>query len=167
VIFGSKSPHRPPTPVARSASPRCRIQSSELEFFTSHTNLSVATIGCTKGIESQSSDEVRRGTLHGHTPPVSNVFHSFPQLQDHRFSLRGDQPQSGQRMRGSDGFRLFSSSSSGSKTTDDLAASFKRVEVPARRTADSESGEVPRGASIPRHHSPRNDPGAHGIAPHL
>ena len=30
-------------------------------------------------------------------------------------------------MRGSDGFRLFSSSSSRSKTTDDLATSFKRV----------------------------------------
>ena len=44
----------------------------------------------------------------GHTPPVSNVFHSFPQLQDHRSSLRGDQPQSGQRMRGPDGSRLFS-----------------------------------------------------------
>ena len=28
----------------------------------------------------------------GHTPPVSNVFHSWPQLQDQRSSLRGDQP---------------------------------------------------------------------------
>jgi hypothetical protein len=46
----------------------------------------------------------------GQTPPVSNVFHSFPQEQDHRSSLRGDQPQSGQRMRGSDGLWLFSSS---------------------------------------------------------
>jgi hypothetical protein len=39
----------------------------------------------------------------GHTPPVSNVFHSQPQVQDHLSSLRGDQPQSGQRMRGSEG----------------------------------------------------------------
>jgi hypothetical protein len=43
----------------------------------------------------------------GATPPVSNVFHSCPQLQDHRSSLRGDQPQSGQRMRGPIGSRLF------------------------------------------------------------
>ena len=63
-------------------------------------------------------------------PPVSNVFHSCPQSQDHRSSLWGDQPQSGQRMRGSDGSRFFSLSSSRSKTTDDLATTFKGVEVP-------------------------------------
>ena len=32
-------------------------------------------------------------------PPVSNVFHSCPQVQHQQSSLRGDQPQSGQRMR--------------------------------------------------------------------
>src|SRR6266699_1927954 len=50
-------------------------------------------------------------------PPVSNVFHSFPQEQVQRSSLRGDHPHSGQRMRGPEG--LFASSSSRSKTTDD------------------------------------------------
>src|SRR5438034_9318045 len=59
----------------------------------------------------------------GHTPPVSNVFHSCPQLQDQRSSFWGDQPQSGHRMRGPDGPRLFSGSSSRSKTTDDLGGS--------------------------------------------
>lgn len=48
----------------------------------------------------------------GHTPPVSNVFHSKPQVQNHLSCLRGDQSQSGQRMRGgSDSPGLFSSSS--------------------------------------------------------
>ena len=65
----------------------------------------------------------------GQTLPVSNVFHSCPQSQDHRFSLRRVQSQSGQRMRGLEGSRLFSGSSSRSKTTDDLATSFKTVEV--------------------------------------
>ena len=31
------------------------------------------------------------------TPPVSNVFHWCPQVQNHLSSLRGDQAQSGQR----------------------------------------------------------------------
>jgi hypothetical protein len=31
------------------------------------------------------------------TPPVSKVFHSCPQVQDQRSSLRGDQPHCGQR----------------------------------------------------------------------
>jgi hypothetical protein len=31
-------------------------------------------------------------------PPVSNVFHSFPHVQNHLSSLRGDQPQSVQRI---------------------------------------------------------------------
>ena len=39
---------------------------------------------------------------------MSNVFHKWPQLQDQRSSLRGDQPQSGHRMRGPDGSRLLS-----------------------------------------------------------
>jgi len=44
----------------------------------------------------------------GHTPPVSNVFHICPQLQDQRSSFRGDQPHRGQRMRGPEGSRPFS-----------------------------------------------------------
>jgi len=44
----------------------------------------------------------------GHTPPVSKVFHSWPQLQDDRSFLLGDHPQSGHRMRGPQGSRLFS-----------------------------------------------------------
>jgi hypothetical protein len=51
-------------------------------------------------------------------PPVSNVFHSCPQLQDHLSSLRGDQSQSGQQMRGGSDSPDFSSSSSRSDTTD-------------------------------------------------
>jgi len=57
----------------------------------------------------------------GHTPPHSKVFHECPHVQNQRSSLRGDQPQSGHRMRGPDGRRLFSWSTSRSKTTDDLA----------------------------------------------
>jgi hypothetical protein len=53
----------------------------------------------------------------GHTPPVSNVFHRCPQLHDHRSSLRGDQPQSGHRIRGPDGSLPSPLSISGSKTT--------------------------------------------------
>ena len=30
----------------------------------------------------------------GQTPPVSNEFHSCPQVHNHRSSLRGDQPHS-------------------------------------------------------------------------
>ena len=48
----------------------------------------------------------------GHIPPVSNVFHSFPHVQNHLSSLRGNQPQSGQRMRGGSEVPGFSSSSS-------------------------------------------------------
>jgi hypothetical protein len=44
----------------------------------------------------------------GHTPPVSNVFHRWPQSQNQRSSLRGDQPQSGHRIRGPDGSWLLS-----------------------------------------------------------
>ncbi len=65
----------------------------------------------------------------GHTPPVSNVFHSWPQLQDQRSSFWGDQPQSGHRMRGPDGSRLFSWSSSRSKTMDDLVESSARAHM--------------------------------------
>jgi len=63
------------------------------------------------------------------TPPVSKVFHSLPQVQDHLSSLRGDQPHSGQRMRDPEESWLLRSSSSRSKTTEDLATLFKIVEV--------------------------------------
>jgi len=63
--------------------------------------------------------EVQRWRQAGQTPPVSNVFHEWPQEQDHWSSLRGDQPQSGHRIRGTEGSWLFSSTSSWSKTTDD------------------------------------------------
>jgi hypothetical protein len=59
---------------------------------------------------------------------VSNVFHSLPHSQNHLSSFRGDQPQSGQRMRGLDGSCIFSSSSSRFKTTDHLAVSFKGIQ---------------------------------------
>jgi hypothetical protein len=72
------------------------------------------------------------------------VFHSCPHSQHHRSSLRGDQPHKGQRMRGSEGPVLFSSSSSRSKTTDDLEAAFNSVEVLFRRTADPDSCESHR-----------------------
>ena len=52
----------------------------------------------------------------GQTPPVSKVFHSLPQVQNHLSSLRGDQPQSGQRIRGPDGSWLLSRSGSRSTT---------------------------------------------------
>jgi hypothetical protein len=58
---------------------------------------------------------------------VSKVFHSLPQVQNHLSSLRGDQPQSGQRMREPEESPLLSSSSSRSNTTDDLEISFKGV----------------------------------------
>ena len=62
---------------------------------------------------------------------MSKVFHSFPQVQNHLSSLRGDQPHSGQRMRGPDGAWLFSSSSSRSRTTDDLEGSLTKIELPS------------------------------------
>lgn len=57
----------------------------------------------------------------GQTPPVSNVFHSCPQVQNHLSSLRGEQPQSGQRMREPEESWLLSSSSSRSRTVDNLS----------------------------------------------
>ena len=60
---------------------------------------------------------------------MSNVFHRWPQVQDQRSSLRGDQPQSGQRMRGPEGSRFFFWSGSRSKTTVDLA-SAERAHMP-------------------------------------
>jgi hypothetical protein len=53
---------------------------------------------------------------------VSKVFHSCPQEQAQRSSLRGDQPQSGHRMRGPEGLSIFSSSGSRSITTDELSS---------------------------------------------
>lgn len=55
--------------------------------------------------------EVHRWRQAGHTPPVSNVFHSLPHVRNHFSCLRGDRPQNGQRMLGPDESRLFSSSS--------------------------------------------------------
>jgi len=82
--------------------------------FTTHTNRNAATNGHTRGAGSQSIGEDTRDT-----PLRVEVFHSLPQVQDQRPSLRGDQPHSGQRMRGPDGPRpLFSVSRS--TTTDDL-----------------------------------------------
>ena len=49
---------------------------------------------------------------------MSNVFHSCPQVQNQRSSLRGVQPHSGQRMQGPDGSRPSCCSGSRSKTTD-------------------------------------------------
>jgi hypothetical protein len=43
-----------------------------------HTTPNAATVACTKGTAFQSTGEGRRDT----TPPVSKVFHSFPQLRD-------------------------------------------------------------------------------------
>ena len=45
---------------------------------------------------------IQRRRQVGQMPPVSNVFHSKPQLQHQRSSLRGVQPHSGQRMCGPD-----------------------------------------------------------------
>jgi hypothetical protein len=59
-------------------------------------------------------------------PPVSNVFHSCPQ-QNHLSSLRGVQPHSGHRMRGPDGSRLFSFSTSRSGTSTVLRAEFPKL----------------------------------------
>jgi hypothetical protein len=90
---------------------------------------------------------------------------SCKESQNQRPSLRGRPVAERERMRGSDGLRPFSFSISRSKTTDDLATSFKRVEAPARRIADSESEKVPRAKSIPSHRSGDViDPSAHGIA---
>src|SRR5208337_1068206 len=82
--------------------------------FTPHTIRNAATSGYTKRIEFQSTD----GGRQGRRPRYREVFHSCPQVQSHRSSLRGDQPHRGQRMRGPDGSRLFSFSSSRSKTMD-------------------------------------------------
>ena len=62
-------------------------------------------------------------------PPVSKVLHSLPQVRHHLSSLCGDQPQSEQRMRGSDGPVLFFSSSSRSKTTEDSVVSSERAHI--------------------------------------
>ena len=72
-------------------------------------------------------------------PPVSNVFHSLPQVQDHLSSLRGDQSHSGQRMRGgSDSAGFLSSSSSRAGTMIESClhiAIASRHRVPARTPA--------------------------------
>ena len=54
---------------------------------------------------------------------MSNVFHSCPQVQNHLSSLRGDQPHSGQRLRGgSDVPGFFSCSRSRCGTVTGLSA---------------------------------------------
>jgi hypothetical protein len=53
-------------------------------------------------------------------PPVSKLFHKWPQVQDH---LRGDQPQSGHRIRGGfDSLGFLSCKSSRSGTVTGLSA---------------------------------------------
>lgn len=47
---------------------------------------------------------------------MSNVFHECPQVHDHWSSLRGDQPQCGQRMRGPEVSLLLSRVGSRSRT---------------------------------------------------
>jgi len=92
----------------------------------------------------------------GQTPPVSNVFHRWPQVQDRKSSFRGDQPQSGQRMRVPDGPVL--SSSSRSTTTDEL--SFDRAHIPryydvVRITCSSAQATM---ATEPKSGSPKESP---------
>jgi len=59
---------------------------------------------------------------------VSKVFHSLPQVQNHLSSLRGDQPQSGQRMREPEESSVESLSSR-SKTVDEFETQFTWVKV--------------------------------------
>ena len=79
---------------------------------TARTRASAATIGCKRGTGFQYTGAGRLLQ----TPPVSNVFHSCPQVHNHLSSLRGDQPHSGQRMRGVPGSFSPSRSRSGAKT---------------------------------------------------
>jgi hypothetical protein len=51
-------------------------------------------------------------------PPVSNVFHSLPQVQNHLSSFRGDQPQSGHRIGDPEESSLLSCLIWSSKSTD-------------------------------------------------
>ena len=115
MIFGSKSPHRSPTPVAGNASARCRAGSREIRvlYFAYQSECG------DHRLHERHWVSVHWCRQAGQTPPVSKVFHSLPQLQNHLSSLRGDQPQSGQRMRGGSeapGFLSSSSSRSGTMT---------------------------------------------------
>jgi hypothetical protein len=58
-----------------------------------------------------------------------NRRHSSRTESNTKAFLRGDPPHRGHRMRGPDGSRLFSLSTSRSKTTDDLAASSTGLDV--------------------------------------
>ena len=78
---------------------------------TALTNPNAATSGY-----KISTEQVHWWMQAGQTPPVSNEFHSCPQVQNHLSSLRGDQPHSGQRMRGVPGSFSPSRSRSGAKT---------------------------------------------------
>ncbi len=55
---------------------------------------------------------------------MSNVFHEFPHEQDQWSSLRGDQPQSGQRMRGPEVSLLLSSAGSRSIVTVEVSSAI-------------------------------------------
>jgi hypothetical protein len=90
---------------------------------TLHTNPNAVTSGRTRGTRFQPIGADRVGRRR---PCPRHSTHSR-QVQNHLSSLRGDQAQSGQLMRGSEGLVLFSSSRS--KTTDDLDASFTRIGV--------------------------------------
>ena len=107
--------------MAERRTARCNKTASSLVGLQpnrAHTNPSAATSGRTRGTAVQ----LDRWRHAGHSPPVSNVFQMCPQAQDQRSSLRGDQPQSGQRMRGgSETPGLFSSSSSRSGTMTGLS----------------------------------------------
>jgi hypothetical protein len=81
---------------------------------TSRTNPNAATTRHTRGI-AYSVPPMKAGGAH---PPVSNVFHWCPQLQAHWSSLPGDQPQSGQRIRGLEGSPLLSRAGSRSITVE-------------------------------------------------
>jgi hypothetical protein len=86
--------------------------------------------------------DVHRRRQAGHTPPVSKVFHSCPQLQDHRSSWRGDQPQIGHRMRGPPGRWVCSCSSLGSRTTEDFTESAGIVRSPPHYDPRRSAGGV-------------------------
>jgi len=102
VIFGSKSPHRPPTPVAGSASPRCRIQPGQW------SSLLRVPIGVRR------TSTARKAP--GFSPLVPAGWADASGLERvpliaagaRPLALRGDQPHGGQRMRGPDGSRLLS-----------------------------------------------------------
>src|SRR5438309_11871429 len=90
--------------------------------FTAHTNRNVATSGCTRGTGLKSSGGGTPGTF---LPCRTYSTHG----RSYRTSGRPRGATSRRadiRMRGPEGLRLFSSSSSRSNTTEDLAGSSDR-----------------------------------------